>query len=157
MYCYHCAKHIDEAKIEAKSLSLASVDGVSDDAGIAYVCPRCGHLIKHGASEEDVKNLSRASHAQLQRARNSIAIGMGFISIGVILFIIAILFYFLAKKPSNQYQLVIDCAEFYVFIVLAVISVGLLLYGAVRLVSGLFEKRRNEVLLKDINNRTFVQ
>lgn len=157
MYCYHCAKHIDEAKIEAKRLSLASVNDVSDDASVAYVCPRCGHLIKRGAEEEDIKSLSRASHAQLQRARNSIAIGMGFISIGVILLIVAILFYFLAKKPSNQYQLVLDCAEFYVFIVLAVISVGLLLYGTVRLVSGLLEKRKNEILLKDINNRTFVQ
>lgn len=160
MYCYHCAKHIDETKLEAKtsSFNLVSEDTeVGSDAKITYVCPRCGHLIKEGATEEQIKSLSRAAHAQVQRARNSIAVGMGFNSIGLIALIVAVLFFFLAKKPSNQYRLVVDCAEFYVSIVLAVASVASLSYGVFRVVSGFLNKKANSRLLKDINNRTFVQ
>ena len=68
-----------------------------------------------------------------------------------------ILFFFLAKKPTNQYQLVVECAEFYVFVVLLVASVILLCAGATFVCLGIAKKRSNSRLLKDINNRTFVQ
>ena len=69
----------------------------------------------------------------------------------------SILFFFLAKKPTNQYQLVVECAEFYVFVVLLVASVILLCAGATFVCLGIAKKRSNSRLLKDINNRTFVQ
>jgi len=161
MYCYHCGKKINEEKIEAIKSSYTLLDNeeneIADDAQIAYVCPRCGHLIHEGHTGEDIKALSRASHAQIQRAKNFLAAGLGSLSIGIIALIISILFFFLAKKPSNQYQLVTTCAEFYVFVVLLSIAVILLVLGSVYTLRGFFRERRYESLLKDINNRTFVQ
>ena len=164
MYCYHCAKHIDEEKLEQKGSSFASVtDEVGENVGIAYVCPRCGHLIHAGASEEDVKSLARASHAQIQRARNYFATGMGTASIGAILLVIAILFFVLAHKPSNGYSLfdesgnIFMSAEFLVAVVFGIISVVLLVIGIVFVVRGITTKKQNSDLLRDINNGTFVQ
>ena len=82
---------------------------------------------------------------------------MGMVSIGIIALILSILFFFLAKKPTNQYQLVVECAEFYVFVVLLVASVILLVAGGVFVGLGVVKKLQNSRLLKDINNRTFVQ
>ena len=156
MYCYHCAKHIDEDKIEKKSPSFAVAES-GENATVSYVCPRCGHLIHAGASEEEVKSLARAAHAQIQRARNFLSTGLGYAAIGVIIGIIAILFYFLACKPTNQYQLVTTCAEFYVSVILGIISVILLALGIVFIVRGVVRKRENTLLLQDINDQTFVQ
>lgn len=157
MYCPHCAKKIDESKIEAKSSSFDPNVEIKEGATVSYVCPRCGHLIHAGLDEKEVKSLSQAAHAQIQRARNNFASGMGMVSIGAIALILSILFFFLAKKPTNQYQLVVDCAEFYVFVVLLVASVILLGVGGSFVGVGIVKKQRNSRLLKDINNRTFVQ
>lgn len=161
MYCYHCGKKINEASLEHQKSSYALANEanavVDEKTTVAYVCPRCGHLITSGAKPEEIKSLSRAAHAQIQRAKNSIATGMGSLSIGAIALILSILFYFLAKKPSNHYELVTTCAEFYVFLVLLILSVILLSVGAFYTTSGLLRQKSYEALLKDINNQTFVQ
>lgn len=165
MYCTHCAKKIDEAKIESASPSLNLVQGqeIAEDAGIAYVCPRCGHLIHDNVSEEEKKSLSRAAHAQVQRARNYFASGMGMVSVGAILGVIAILFFVLAHKPSNGYALVDETgkflfsAEFLVSLVLGIITVVLLAVGGTYVVRGVLTKKANSDLLRDLNNGTFVQ
>ena len=159
MYCTHCAKKIDETKIEAKSSSLKLVEQTEVEEGttISYVCPRCGHLIHDNISEEEVKSLSRASHAQIQRARNYFASGMGLVSLGAILGIIAALFFALAHKPSNGYELTPGSAEFLVSVTLFAITVILLVVGGVLVGRGLITKKQNSDLLRDINNGTFVQ
>lgn len=157
MYCCHCANEIDEAKVESERSSYDPDVEIKEDTGIAYVCPRCGHLIHHDVSEEEIKSLSQAAHAQIQRARNSFASGMGMLSIGGIALILAIIFFRLACKPSNQYQLVPTCAEFYVSILLGVAAVTLLVWGGVLVLLGHKRSKKNEALLQDINNRTFVQ
>ncbi len=157
MYCPHCAKRINEDKIEAKHSSFDSEVEVIEGSSVSYVCPRCGHLVHAGLEEKEIKSLSQAAHAQIQRARNNFASGMGMVSIGAIALILSILFFFLAKKPTNQYRLVTDCAEFYVFVVLLIAAVILLAVGGTFVVIGLAKKQQNSRLLKDINNRTFVQ
>lgn len=158
MYCCHCGYEIDEKKLEKKSPSFEKFKGMVDDkTKVSYVCPRCGHLIQEDAGPEDIKSLSRAAHAQIQRARNSFAAGMGNVSIGAIALIISIIFFYLAKKPSNGYVLVTTCAEFYVFLVLLIISVILLVTGTVFVAIGLTKKHHYHALLQDINNKTFVQ
>ena len=159
MYCTHCAKKIDETKIEAASSSFDLVKDreIDSDSKIAYVCPRCGHLIHGEIDEEETKSLSRAAHAQVQRARNFFASGMGMVSIGTILLIIAILFFVLAHKPSNGYALTVGSAEFLVSVALGTISVILLVIGAVYVIRGVTTKHQNTALLRDINNGTFVQ
>ncbi|MCR5348474.1 MAG: hypothetical protein K6E59_02550 [Bacilli bacterium] len=164
MYCTHCAKHIDEAKLEAKQSSFALVEGeIDENAKIAYVCPRCGHLVHDGIDEEETKSLSRAAHAQVQRARNYFASGMGMVSLGAILLAIAILFFVLAHKPTNGYTLfdasgnLAMSAEFLVSVILGLVSVILLATGGVFVVHGVLTKKRNTDLLRDINNGTFVQ
>jgi len=156
MYCSHCAKKINENKIESKANSHALVEA-SADAKVNYVCPQCGHLIHEDLSKEEVKSLSRASHAQLQRSSNKLATGLSFTALGIILFIVACIFFVLAKKPSNNFQLVTTCAEFFVSIILYVISLVLLAFGVTNLVIGLNKKITYTKLLKDINNETFVQ
>lgn len=158
MYCTHCAKKIDETKIEASS-SYALVDGkeIAEGTTISYVCPRCGHLIHQDVNEEEVKSLSRAAHAQVQRARNYFASGMGMVSLGAILAAIAILFFVLAHKPSNGYMLTPSSAEFLVSVAIGLIAVILLVVGSVFVVRGVTTKHQNTVLLRDINNGTFAQ
>ena len=151
MYCYHCGKRI-------KRLSTFVVEeDVPEDAKVAYVCPRCGHLIHEGCSYEDSKELSRASHAQIQRGNNSFATGMSLSLIGIILLAIGILFFVLAKKPSQGYVLQTNCAEYYVFLILTIISVILLAFGIYLAVTGLITRRHYAKLLKDLNNKTFIQ
>lgn len=158
MYCTHCAKKIDETKIEASS-SYALADGkeIAEGTTISYVCPRCGHLIHQDVNEEEVKSLSRAAHAQVQRARNYFASGMGMVSLGAILAAIAILFFVLAHKPSNGYMLTPSSAEFLVSVGIGLIAVILLVVGSVFVVRGVTTKHQNTVLLRDINNGTFAQ
>ena len=151
MYCYHCGKRIK------RTSSFITEEGVPEDAKIAYVCPRCGHLTHEGCSYEDSKELSRASHAQIQRGSNSFATGMSLSLIGAILLAIGILFFVLAKKPSKGYVLQTDCAEFYVFLALTIISVILLGFGITKAVLGTITKSHYTKLLKDINNKTFIQ
>ena len=151
MYCYHCGKKIKE------SPALADLGVGDDNTKVAFVCPRCGHLIHEGLTEENAKELSRASHAQIQRGNNSFATGMSLTIVGFILLAIGLLFYLLAKKPSQGYVLHTDCAEFYVFVALTVISVILLGFGVVFTVFGVKRKVLYTHLLKDINNKTFVQ
>lgn len=159
MYCYHCGKKIDEHKIEAKQSSFATDGSIEygGDTKVQYICPRCGHLIHEGMDEADQKELSRASHAQIQRANNSFARGMCLNALGAILLVVAIVFYILAKKPSKGFILQTDCAEFYVFIGALTASVILLGFGAYLTVVGVLNKRHYSQLLKDLNNKTFVQ
>lgn len=165
MFCTHCAKKIDEQKLEAKSssLDLAKDKELPEDFQIGYVCPRCGHIIHDNVTPEETKSLSRAAHAQVQRARNYFASGMGMSSVGAILLIIAILFFVLAHKPSNGYSLVDETgklfisAEFLVSVILGAISVVLLVVGITFVTRGVLTKKQNTDLLRDINNGTFVQ
>lgn len=162
MYCTHCAKKIDEIKLEAKASSFQG-QTIGEDTKLAYVCPRCGHLIHDNVTEEETKSLSRAAHAQIQRARNYFASGMGMVSLGAILGAIAILFFVLAHKPSNGYSLVdktgkfLFSAEFLVSVILGSITVILLVVGGLFVGRGIVTKRNNSALLRDINNGTFVQ
>ena len=158
MYCYYCGQEINEEKLEkAHSTRQKYIEEAPLDADIQYVCPRCGHLIHHGCDEKDIKSLSVACHAELQRGRNDFARGMSSSSIAVILAIISMIFYLLAKKADNQYRLTVNCSEFWVFVVLAVISVILLVSGVFLVVRGLKRNHKYTNLLKDINTKTFVQ
>ena len=159
MYCYHCGLKIDEHKIESKKSSFANDEQIeyTENTKVQYICPRCGHVIHEGLSEEDSKELSRASHAQIQRANNSYARGMCLNALGAILLIIAIIFFVLANKPSQGFVLQTNCAEFYVSIGAAVISVILLAIGVYLTIIGLKTKHHYSQLLKDLNNKTFVQ
>ena len=157
MYCYHCGYQIDEHKLESKRSSYKIVEEVEIDenAQIKYVCPRCGHLIHADMSYEDSKELSRASHAQVQRGNNSFASGMCFNSLGLILLIVSIIFLLLSNKPSEGF--VFNCGEFYVSAATMFLSVILLGLGIWNTVRGLKLKFHYSKLLKDLNNQTFVQ
>lgn len=156
MYCHHCGKYINEHAIEAKASSYNLTEQTNADTAINYVCPQCGHLIKENLDESEIKSLSRASHAQLQRSRNLFANGMGFTVIGVIILVIAAIFFLLARKPSNQFQLTI-CAELFISIGLFAISLCVITYGVINLVKSLIKKNRYTKLLDDINDKIFVQ
>ncbi len=157
MYCYHCGYKIDEHKLEGKRSSYKIVEEVEIDenAQIKYVCPRCGHLIHADMSYEESKELSRASHAQVQRGSNSFAAGMCLNSLGLILLIISIVFLLLSNKPSVGF--VFNCGEFYVSAVTMVLSVILLGFGIFQTIRGICLKTNYTRLLKDLNNQTFVQ
>ena len=157
MYCYHCGKKIDEQKLEAKDSTYKKFEGMDIDTEINYICPRCGHLIHENASHEDVKSLARACHAELQRGRNYFARGMSSLSIAVILLVTSIVFLLLSRKADNQFRITVTSPEFWVFLVLAIISVILLILGTIFTVRGLKRKVMYTSLLKDINNKTFVQ
>jgi len=160
MYCYHCGYHIDENKFEEKSSTHQKyAENINNDTEIKYVCPRCGHLIYSGHTEDDAKSLSRACHAELQRGRNDFARGMCAISLGVISLITSLVFFLLSNKLSDSGGRAISFTspEFWVSVILGLLSVILLVYGCIKTVKGLTTKKTYTNLLKDINNRTFVQ
>lgn len=156
MYCYHCGYHLNEKKLEEKKPSKRPYL----DTSIEYICPRCGHLIYHGNEVEDNKSLSRACHAELQRGRNHLAKGMSFISIALILLTTAIIFFILSnklKESGGGREISVSSPEFWVFVILSIISVILLVFGTIHVIRGLLKKHEYTNLLKDINNETFVQ
>ena len=51
MYCYHCGKKIKE------SPALADLMTGDENTQVAFVCPRCGHLIHEGLTEENAKEI----------------------------------------------------------------------------------------------------
>ena len=166
MYCYHSGYHFDEKKLEEKDPTMVKFsagdqeDGPANDTEVEYVCPRCGHLIHHGHVEEDLKSLSRASHAQLQRGRNAFAKGMCAISIGVIALVTGLIFILLAYKVDSDIggrHMSFSSPEFWIGAILEAITVGLLIYGGVQVFKGLTTKHVYTGVLKDINNRTFIQ
>ena len=158
MYCYYCGKEIKEEKLEKKSSSRAKyIEEASLDADIQYVCPRCGHLIHQGHDEKDIKSLSAACHAELQRGRNDFARGMSGISISIILLITGIIFLMLSRKAEIQYRVSTTCPEFWIFVVLTVISVILIVTGGFLVTRGVVRGHKYTKLLKDINTETFVQ
>ena len=157
MFCYHCGYKLDEKKVEQKQSTYKRIEGLDMDTEINYVCPRCGHLMHENASEEDVKSLARACHAELQRGRNDFAKGMSNVSIGIILLVTSIVFLLLSRKADNQFKITVSSPEFWVFLVLSIISVILLVLGVTFTILGLKRKVTYTSLLKDINNKTFVQ
>ncbi len=160
MYCSHCGKNLNIDKIESKanSLGLYGEDQVVDlETDIQYICPRCGYLVHHHLDEADIKSLSAASHAEIQRGRNFFSSGMCLNVIGVIVLILAILFFVLAHKPANNHQLVMSSPEFYVSIIMFVASGVMLVLGIIFTTLGLLKKSRYSQLLKDIQNEVFFQ
>ena len=158
MYCCHCGKKIDEEKIEKQKLSLALHEGkIDENTKVSYVCPRCGHLIHPNVDEKEVKTLAAASHAEIQRGRNSIAGGMSSLCIGGILLILAIIFFFLAKKPANDFVLSTTCPEFFVSMICFAFGGVLFVVGLVLAILGWGNKRLYERLLQDIQAGVFHQ
>lgn len=164
MYCYHCGKRFNHHAIEAKhsSYDLKDANGelvqIDSDARIEYICPRCGHLTHADGSEEEIKSLSRAAHAQIQRGANNFASGMAMFCLGVIIGALAITFLLLSFKTSGgERYLNTEVSTFYVFIGMAIVAVILLGFGITYTVLGISKKVSYTKLLKDLNNKTFVQ
>ncbi len=154
MYCSHCGYDLKEKQILKAKKSTVLKD---DNTKIGYVCPRCGHVIKEGLSEEEVKALSRASHAEIHRARNNINSGMCFLMISIILFVISFMFFLMSFKASAGGMLVTDSTEFYVFIALLVLAVLALGYSLFNLIKGILKHKEYTTLLKNIQNEIFFQ
>lgn len=122
-----------------------------------FVCPRCGKLVRSNLDESDIKSLARAGHSEIHRGRNNISSGMCSLMIGAILAIIGLMFFALSFKATNAGVLDTTCVEFYVFIVLLVIGIGLIIYGFINLIYGKNKIHVYEKLLRSINNGVFHQ
>ena len=154
MYCSHCGYDLKDKKIDQINKNHTFLNG---DTKNVYVCPRCSHIIKEDFNEEDVKALARASHAEIHRSRNLINSGLCFLMIFIILFIVSIMFFAMSFKASAGGQLVTTSTEFYVFIVLLALSILTIIYSSVNLVRGIKKNRKYSLLLKEIQNGTFIQ
>ncbi len=158
MYCCHCGKKINEKKLEKKKLSLSISQGEIDEGTkVEYVCPRCSHLIHKDVSEQEIKSLAAASHAEIQRGHNNFASGMSFNLIGLIILILGIIFFLLAHKPANNFELVTSCPEYYVCLVCFAISAVLIIIGIVFTTNGIIRRIKYSRLLKTIQDETFYQ
>lgn len=164
MYCCHCGKHFDEHKLEKKQSSLAiknesgELIEVSEDAQINYVCPQCGHLAHKDASPADLKSLAQASHSQVQRGANSFARGMALNLVGLIIGILAFSFLLLSYQNDRGVKVLnTGKSTFLIFVIMAIIAVILLGFGIYFTAVGISKKSRYSKLLKDLNNKTFVQ
>ena len=164
MYCSHCGKKINERAIEKKQSSYVVKDQngellpVDTDQKVEYVCPQCGHLAHVDLNADEMKSLSRAAHSQLQRGANSFALGMAFNLIGIIIGILAFSFFLLSYTSSGGGK-TLDTSKstFLVFVVMGIVAVILLGFGIYNTIVGLNKKVTYTELLKDLNNKTFVQ
>ena len=164
MYCSHCGKKFDERALEKKQSSYVQKDQngellpVDTEQKVEYVCPQCGHLAHLDLSDDEMKSLSRAAHSQLQRGANSFAFGMAFNLIGIIILILAFSFYLLSFQSSGGGK-TLDTTKstFLIFVVMGALAVILLGFGIVNTIVGLNKKVTYTKLLKDLNNKTFVQ
>lgn len=164
MYCYHCGKKFDEHAIEKKESSYVVKDEngelkeIDSDAVINYVCPRCGHLTHNDLSQEEYKSLSQAAHSQLQRGANSFARGMALLLIGIIIGVLALSFLLLSFQSSGGVRtLNTGKSTFYVFVAMTIAAVILLVPGVFSTIVGVSKKLHYTKLLKDLNNKTFIQ
>ena len=158
MYCYHCGYEIDEKKVEAsKATREAQASSFKDTNQVSYVCPRCWWLIHQDATPEELKALSRASHAEIQRGRNAFASGMGGICLGTIALVLAALFFKLSFKPGLQNRLVTNCPEFFVSMTLFVVAAACLGYGLFSAIRGRARIVKYEGVLRELHNETLVQ
>ena len=164
MYCCHCGKKFDEHAIEKKQSSYVLKDEngemmeIDSDAKIQYVCPQCGHLTHADLAPEELKSLSQAAHSQLQRGANSFARGMALNLIGIIIGVLALSFLLLSFQSSGGAKtLNTEKSTFFVFVAMAVVAVILLGFGIYNTVVGISKKSMYTKLLKDLNNKTFVQ
>ena len=164
MYCSHCGKKFDERALEKKQSSYVQKDQngellpVDTEQKVEYVCPQCGHLAHLDLNEDELKSLSRAAHSQLQRGAKSFAFGMAFNLIGIIIGILAFSFFLLSYQSSGGGK-VLDTSKstFLIFVVMSAVAVILLGFGIVNTIVGLNKKVMYTKLLKDLNNKTFVQ
>lgn len=137
MYCYKCGKN--EKKM------------------IKGVCSECGTTIETELSDEKKKLLTQAAHGRLHKAGDFFNLGMSGIVLGGIALIIALLFYSLSFKAAAGGVLVTTCTEFYVFCALGSLGVIGLIFGIVVVSIALYRKNLYKHLIKDIQNKTFVQ
>lgn len=164
MYCSHCGKKFNERALEKKQSSYVLKDEngaskeIDSEAKIEYVCPQCGYLAHSDLSEEEFKSLSRATHSQLQRGANSFARGMALNFIGFIIGILAFSFFLLSFTSSGG-EKVLDTSKstFLVFVVMGIMAIILLAFGISSTFVGISKKTMYSKLLKELNNKTFVQ
>ncbi len=165
MYCCHCGKKFNEHALEKKHSSYEVKDAngnlleVDTDAKVMYVCPQCGHLTHDDLSQEELKSLSQAAHSQLQRGANSFAKGMAMNLLGLIIGILALSFLLLSLVNDGNGGKMVNTGKstFIVFVVMAIVAVILLAVGIYSTVIGISKRTMYTKLLKDLNNKTFVQ
>ena len=128
MYCCHCGKRFDEHKIEAKQSSLVIKD-------------ENGELIEVN-----------------ERGANNFARGMALNLVGLIIGILAFSFLLLSFQNDRGVRVLnTGKSTFLIFIVMAIIAVILLGFGIYFTVVGILKRSQYSKLLKDLNNKTFVQ
>ena len=164
MYCSHCGKKFNEHALEKKQSSYAIKDAngelvqIDSDARVEYVCPQCGHLAHNDLTPEEMKSLSQAAHSQLQRGANNFARGMAFNLIGIIITILALSFLLLSYQNEGGVKVLnTGKSTFIVFVVMGIFGVILLVAGIFFTTVGVSKKVQYSRLLKDLNNKTFVQ
>jgi len=154
MYCSHCGYDLSEKEIEKTIVLNKTKKSSTEDV---FVCPRCGKIIKKNLDNEEVKALSRASHAEVHRGNNSVNTGMCFLVLGVILGCIAFMFFMMSFKASQGNKLIVTSTEFYVFCGLAAVTISFLTVATVSLIRGIKKKKKYSNLIKDIQNEAFYQ
>ena len=116
MYCTNCGKKINNPK-----------DG--------HLCEYCSsELITKDLDYEQTRSLNKALHNRLNKSREEVDNAMVFVTLGLTLFLVGFLFFFLSFKLPNAAAhdkvLTITCFEFWV-------SMAGLVIGGAGLISGL--------------------
>lgn len=121
------------------------------------LCPHCGKPISEHLSEKDVKKLNQIAHSKYNLATNEFNTGMCGVVIGTLLLLIALVFFILCFDVKNNYNFRTTGEPFIVFTALSILSSISYAVGIVFLVKALTKKKRYAAVIKDIQNKTFVQ
>lgn len=127
------------------------------DEDIHGICAHCGNPIPKHLGENDVKKLNQVAHNKFHSARNSWNTGMCGLVGGAILLAIAAIFFILCFKVAENYRFSTQGEPFIVFVALTVISVLCFAFGGITVGLANRNKKIYSKLIKNIQNRTFVQ
>lgn len=144
MYCYHCGKKV------------SNEDLIENGEG-KIVCPNCKNEFVEHLEEKELKTLTQSSHNLLHKFMNIFNSGMCGVVIGAIALSVGMLFFTLCFRLQNNNQFSTTCTEFYVFVSLVCIGGLGVLYGLATIPYSIIKLRQYKLLIRDIQNKTFVQ
>lgn len=121
------------------------------------LCPHCAQPITRHLDEVQIKKLNQVSHAKFHSARNQWNTGMCGLVGGAILLAIALIFFVLCFKVADNFAFSTQGEPFIVFVALSAISLACFVFGSIFVGIANYRKKVYSNLIKNIQNRTFVQ
>lgn len=145
IYCTHCGKEVDEARLGENN----------------NICPHCGGelILDRELEYDETRDLNKALHNRLNKARENFDNAMVFVVLGATFLILGVLFLMLSKRMNYdtwEKEITSACPEFWVAMVGLVFGGAGLIYGIVRVIIEKISQGKILKRLRTIQNNNYV-